>query len=86
MNVNYLVHFDRIGRNHNVPDLKVRVIYEEGGGDQDWQAANKLAEAVSKVARKNLISRWFEVTVFLEQERGLIEDGRFGCFSFTVIP
>ena len=56
----YTVQFDRIGRNHEVPDLTVT------------GAADQVAEAIYRYARPKLRSRDVEVAVDLEELRGHI--------------
>lgn len=70
----YVVTFDRIGRNHNVPPLTVKE------SDPD-----NIAAAVFKVARKYCASSWFEVIVNLEDNTGSIEYGRFGTFTLEPV-
>ncbi|WP_432050272.1 hypothetical protein [Verrucosispora sp. NA02020] len=68
----YRIEFVRIGRNHHVPPIEVVAA-----------DADEIAAAVSKVARKNLNSRFFEIDVDLEDGSGWIEGGRFGRFMVT---
>lgn len=67
-----VVKFDRIGRNHTVPDLIV-----------DSDDPDVIAREVHRAARPNLRSRYFDVTVDLEAGAGSIEYGRFGRFTIT---
>jgi hypothetical protein len=55
-----IIHFDRIGRNHNPPDLKIDDTTIE---DADLGAVE---EAVYRHARPHLASRGVEVAVDLE--------------------
>ena len=60
----YLVTFERIGRNHDVQPLTVGAV----SGDE-------LAEAVYDYARPMLVSRDIEVFVNLDEGRGFIACG-----------
>ena len=68
----YVARFDRIGRNHDVPDLTV-----DGTADD-------IAYAIHKYARGFLGSRDYIVTLDLTALTGSIGLGRFG--SFTLAP
>ena len=68
--MSYIIDFERIGRNHNVPSLTVE--------SDDGEA---IAEAVYRHARNHLASRDFVVIVDLDKLSGSIEAGRFGLFT-----
>jgi hypothetical protein len=59
----YVASFDRIGRNHLVPDLNVH-----GNADD-------IAEQVHRYARTKLGSRDVEVQIDIEEKRGAIYVG-----------
>lgn len=68
----YLFQFDRIGRNHSVPELTV----EAGSGDE-------MAEHVLKYARRFLASRDIDVAVLADdtsEKTGVVSIG-FGRFG-----
>jgi hypothetical protein len=72
----YRVTFEdngRIGRTRGNGDLVITA-----------RDANDVADQVYRHVKNKLASRWFEVTVDLEAQRGSIECGRFG--RFTVVP
>lgn len=66
----YTVKFERVGRNHAVPDLTVEA------ADVD-----ELTEAAYRYAGRFLGSRSYEVVVNLEAMTGSVEYGRFGRFT-----
>lgn len=71
------VRFERIGRNHYVPDMPIA---------GDVADLDNVAEQVWEHARGHLGSRFFDVAV-LDDGRVLIEGGRFGCGQVTrVVP
>jgi hypothetical protein len=71
----YRVTFDRIGRNHHVPDLDVSAI-----------VADEIAEAAQRYARRYITSRDFVVSVDLAEGRVYIEGGRFGTGTVQLVP
>lgn len=70
----YRAKFDRISRNHNVPDLSV-----------DGSAQN-IAEQVYRYAKPKVASRDVEVIVDLEALKGTIYCGMQVGGSFTLEP
>lgn len=70
----YIAHFDRISRNHDVPDLAV-------SGDAD-----NIAEHVYHYARPRVASQDLEVVVDLEDRSGTIFCGMQVGGSFTLTP
>ena len=70
----YRVHFDRVGRNHNVADLVVEA-----------ENADRIAEEVFHEVGKHLRSKSYEVTLHLESGigKGFVDYGRFGNFTIT---
>ena len=71
--MSYRLTFERIGRNHNVPDLVT------GATNPD-----DIAEEVWRLARKNCGSRDLEVAVDLEAMKGHIFAGMHSAGSFTI--
>lgn len=67
----YVVTFERVGRNHDVPPLNV-------AGD-----AQQIAEQVYRYVGRFLSSRGYDVDVSLEHMAGAIEWGRFGTFTLA---
>lgn len=66
----FRVTFERIGTHHNVPPLETTA----------WDAQD-LVQQIYPIARRNLNSKWFDVTVNLETMKGYVECGRFGTFT-----
>jgi hypothetical protein len=71
--MSYTITFDRVGRNHNVPNLVT--------GTADAQV---IAEEVYRIARRNCGSRDLEVTVDMEAMKGHIYAGFHNAGSFTI--
>jgi len=67
------VSFERIGRNHNVPDLVTSKTDPEDIAYEIWH-----------IARRNCGSRDLEVIVDLEARRGNILAGMRNAGSFTI--
>ena len=76
-----VVHFDRIGRRHEVPDLEIVV---------DPEHLDRLHSAVRKYCGKHLVSREFHVQIDMDNELtegvGSIDGGRFGTFTLKEKP
>ena len=71
--MSYTISFDRVGRNHNVPDLTVGTLDPDAVMDE-----------VLRVAGKHCGSRDLEVAVSTEEMRGLIFAGCRNAGSFTI--
>lgn len=73
-----LVHFERVGRTHDL-DAEFEV-----------SSLDDLAEQIFRFSRKHLGSRWFGVSLGVDADEttgdGCIEAGRFGRFTFTLVP
>jgi hypothetical protein len=65
----YRVTFDRIGRDHNVPDLHV------DGTEDD------LLDEVMTYCSRFLTSSGFDIDINLGTGEGWVEMGRFGTFT-----
>jgi hypothetical protein len=71
--VSYTISFDRVGRNHNVPDLLTECTHADDIADQVWHLARNLCG-----------SRDLKVVVDLEEMKGRIFAGVQSAGKFTV--
>lgn len=83
----YTIMFERIGRDHDVPELDLTV-----DEDDDVITADVIVEAVYRYARPRLMSRGVEVVVELDEEpnaggKGWLVVGGFrDAGNFTIKP
>ena len=71
--MSYTISFERVGRNHDVPNLVT--------GTADAQV---IAEEVYRIARRHCGSRDLEVAVDLEAMKGNIYAGMHNAGTFTI--
>lgn len=71
----YTVSFARIGRKHQVPpvDLVARDL-------------DDLTDKIHRFVGKHLASKGYSTTVFLDEQAGVIDGGRFGTFTLAPTP
>lgn len=71
--MSYRISFDRVGRNHNVPDLLTECTHPDDIADQVWHLARNLCG-----------SRDLAVSVDLEEMKGHIFAGVQSAGKFTI--
>lgn len=74
----FVVHFERIGRNHEAQDLRLE--YPISFTDQ--QIADEMAEDIFNYCRRFMLSNEYSVVFELREEEGegTIGGGRYGAF------
>lgn len=79
----FVVHFERVGRNHDVPDLRLE--YPISLTDQ--QLADGMAEDIFRYCRRFLLSNEYSVVFELREEdgEGTIGAGRYGAFRIRLL-